>query len=169
MQFYKTTGKSHSVLPFNLFEMLGLENLNEDEKEKFQKRVTKLTIQYFLQEKVGSRMTDEEKEKLAERELKSIKDSEEMLEEVGDAVPNAAELFTEAIVETKIRLVKDHYTKKKNGYRRLLKKSEDPKEKDLIEKKLEECEANLEFIAQERWEMVASQSARNLSKVSKQQ
>lgn len=159
MQIYKTTDNSKSILPFDLFEMLGLEDMTKKEKKEFEKQVTKLMLQYFLQEKIGERLTEAEKEEIANIGVERLSDAEKIIEVVGDKVNEAPQLLTEAMIEVKVRVVRDHYQNKKRTYEKKLEVTKDIQEIDAIQKKIIECNSNLQFIKEEKWELVASQVA----------
>jgi hypothetical protein len=104
MQLYKTTDKSQSILPFDIFEMLGLQDMTAKEKEEFESELVKLILRYFFQEKIGDRLSWEEKEKISDMQIKKIDDTQKFIDTIGDKVPNASDLLVESIVEVKKRL-----------------------------------------------------------------
>jgi hypothetical protein len=167
MQLYKTTDKSQSILPFDIFEMLGLQDMTAKEKEEFESELVKLILRYFFQEKIGDRLSWEEKEKISDMQIKKIDDTQKFIDTIGDKVPNASDLLVESIVEVKSRVVRDHYQKRLDGYKKALDdldQKEDKPKHDIAKQKIEECKLNLHFIEEERWELVASQIARKAAK-----
>lgn len=114
MNLYQLTGQDKSVLTQDLFRMLGLQNLEEKEKEAFLDKFIVLVLRYFLQEKVQDGLANKEDlEKLAKAyEAANASNPEEVLDRIAELVPNASELFSEALTEVKARVVRDHYTQK---------------------------------------------------------
>lgn len=155
MKFYDTTSATNNVLSYNIIKMLGLEALPQAEQDELLTKIQKLVIEYFLQEKVGENLSKEEIAQLME---KFPPDSEEnvqgFLTEVAEKIPNVAQLYMDAAVEVKARLIEDQYVAKKEQYAQLLTESKDMDKKKLITDELAKCEANLTAIRDNKWELV---------------
>lgn len=157
MKFYDTTSATNNVLSYNIIKMLGLEALPQAEQDELLTKIQKLVIEYFLQEKVGENLSKEEIAQLMEKfPPESEENVQGFLTAVAEMIPNVAQMYMDAAVEVKARLIEDQYVAKKGQYAQLLTETNDRRKKDLIAQELAKCDANLSAIAQNKWELVES-------------
>lgn len=155
MKLNDTTSGTKNVLSFNLIKMLGLEALPESEQNEVLEKVQKLVLDYFLQEKVGEKLTKAEIEELMSKyPPESEENVQGFLAEVAEKIPNVAQLYMDAAVEVKARLIEDQYLAKKEQYTQLLTEIKDGEKKKIVVDELARCQANLDAIHDNKWELV---------------
>lgn len=155
MKFYTVTKKTHVIASINIDVLLGLENLQQDQKDKLTNDLVNNSIRYFLQEKIGSVLTDERKEEIVSKYTGNI-DIDKLLQELGDEIPNAAELFTEASLEIKANTVSEYYTKLKAKLEANYMGEQTDEGRTEITRKLKLCNKNLEYIQNDAWDDIIS-------------
>ncbi|MEA3356834.1 MAG: hypothetical protein U9Q67_00115 [Patescibacteria group bacterium] len=139
-----------------------MSKLSQEEKDAYMAKVQKLMIEYFLREKVETHLTKKQLKQLVDKYPPDKgQNVDAFMQAVGELLPKAPEMFTEAMIEVKARLVVDQYKKKKKGYEELLKDATSEESKAIIKRKIAECEVNLKFIKDEKWEFVAGNVAQS--------
>lgn len=154
---HTTTGDQGKTFSLDILKVLGLESLSQPEKDKYLDSLLKLVYRYFFQEKIGKNLTEEQKETFADKytfETNPEKELEELFLEIGDVLPNSAELFTEAVNEMKVKIVRDFYTNKKAQLEEIANTEQDPAVKTRTEEMVAICDTNLGAIEKRAWEAI---------------
>lgn len=155
MSIFDITSDTNAILAFDIFKMLGLESLQQEKKDEYLRRFTKLILEYYLEEKVGDNLTRAQIETLMQKYPPTSElNVEAFLQEMSEMLPNASDLFTEALIEMKAKIVHTHYETKREIYTEMLIDEIDPSKKTLLKKMIAEVERVLKFIANNDWEMV---------------
>lgn len=154
MQIY--TGENlDTLLALDVFKLLDMEALGQSEKDNYLAKVEQLTLQYFLQEKVGDRLKEEEMDELTQMPVTTQEEVEKFLSRVGELLPDASDLFLQASAEVKARLVKEQYQSRLSDLEELLnEESADSMEASLIKNQIAECKLNLTFVEKGDWAFV---------------
>ena len=151
------TAQEISVLAQDLYKLLGMEDLDEIEKEKFLNEFLATVPNYFFQEKVSPLLTAEEKEVLAQKFESVDKDNMSlMFSELTEKIPNLSELYVQALSEVKAKVVRDMYANKSDMYEDLIAKETDPSILEQLRSDLEKCQKNLELANSGRFDLIAA-------------
>ena len=151
------TAQEISVLAQDLYKLLGMEDLDEIEKEKFLNEFLATVSNYFFQEKVSPLLTAEEKEVLAQKFESVDKDNMSlMFSELTEKIPNLSELYVQALSEVKAKVVRDMYANKSDMYEDLIAKETDPSILEQLRSDLEKCQKNLELANSGRFDLIAA-------------
>ncbi|MBN2100304.1 hypothetical protein JW710_00200 [Candidatus Dojkabacteria bacterium] len=156
MQLYKfSKSDDSSILAYDLFKLLGMSAVDQKEKDEYMELLEKLVLEYYLQEKVGRSLKPKQLEDLMEKyPPTNTKNVEALLEEIGEALPNAEDLFVDANREVKARVVKEQYEAKRLKYMRLMKEARNVDQMKDYQSRISNCTKTLQNIDEEKWNLV---------------
>jgi translation elongation factor EF-G len=151
------TQTSNSILTQDLFELLGLTKLPEQEKDKFLDTINSLSLQYFFQEKIGDKLNEQQQEEVMTKYSGSDdKTIQAMLEYIVELIPEAAELYLDAVKETKARFIKDEFEDQKTKLQQKLDEEQDEIKRSAIAKMITNLDKKLAFIKANKWELITA-------------
>jgi len=155
MKIYPSDPSNVKVLAYDLFELLGLNALSEEEKEKYIDQFIVITVDFFLQGKISTNLSAEQMKSLMSKYGEvTAENFDAFLTEISELVPDSAELFTEALAETKLRVVSDHTKRLKQKWEEKLNAETDEAKKTDYQSKITQCEENLKQIIAGNFEQV---------------
>jgi hypothetical protein len=146
MKMFDAKKSDIRILSMDIFQMLGLAGWSEEEKNNYLDRFTRIVFEYYIAVKLLTFIEEEDREKLLEQFANDPIDVEAFFKEIKDLVPGASDLFSEALIETKARVVKDHYVNIQNDLSEKLSLTSDEEEKKEIQKKLQKCIDNVNYV-----------------------
>lgn len=164
MNLFKKTGATTSILAYDLFLLLGIKNMTDEQKEKYLGSVEKLILEYFLQEKVGRTLKPEQLQELMNKYPPTDeKNVEAMIQAIGEMLPNASDLFVDASLEVKARLVRDQYATIIKTYEKMLAESTSANIRNELTKKISASKKLLSLANEQRWAEIATENQANMS------
>lgn len=153
MQLYQDFMTNKGILNHDLFVLLGLENMSEQEKEDYIDKFTKVVLRYLLQEKVKDAVDPFDLPEIMK--IYEMTDAQIMMETLSDKVPDFEQLFMDASTEVKIRTVKDYYQATITELNEKLQAGVgDPDERAQIEQKISLAEKNLGHVSEGRFDLI---------------
>ncbi len=157
MNLFNKTDATTSILAYDIFLLLGISNISDEQKEKYLSTLEKVILQYFLQEKIGDALSKEQLEELMRKyPPEDEKNVEAMMEAIGAMLPDASDLMVDAMIEVKARAIRDQYETSIKMYEKLLSEAKSQNIRDELQNKIEESKKRLELANGNKWSELAT-------------
>ena len=155
MKIYNLSDKDNSLMMLDIFQLIGLQDLPDEEKAKYLDQMTQLIIEYFLGEKIQTQLTEAQLEALMKKyPMDSEENAQALMEELMESMPDSAELYVQAMLEIKAQLITSHYTTKLQAVSELAEEEKDPKKKEFYQTEAAKFQKNLEYIQEGNWALI---------------
>lgn len=155
MKLYDLNDKDRKLMTLDLFSLMGLHDLPQNEKDDLAREITTLAFQNFLGNKAELYLTEAEMNDLMDRHpLNDEKDAEEFLREIALKIPGSERMLVDAILETKAYMIKQQYVTKYKVFSQMYQEERDEaKQKEYLEV-MEDSKRRLEVIEAGNWELL---------------
>ncbi|HVX92619.1 MAG TPA: hypothetical protein VHA74_00710, partial [Candidatus Dojkabacteria bacterium] len=115
--------------------------------DQYTKDFTRIASKYFMGVKVPKYLDQEQMAKF-DKKYPELNDEtfQSFLEELTAVLPDAGDLFSEALIETRFRVVREQYEGIKKDLESQMSNETDPAKRDLLTLKVDKCDSNLQYL-----------------------
>ncbi|MCC7290161.1 hypothetical protein IT417_02850 [bacterium] len=146
-----------SVLSQDIFQLLGMEALDEVEKEKFMNDFLNSVSKQFFISKILPFLSNEEKDNLSDKyENLDQTTLPTLFGELSEKIPNIADLYVESLREVKAKLVTDTYINKSDMLEDLIAKESDSGKASDLREQYDLCQKNLSYAQNGRFDLITN-------------